>query len=79
MKRLIEIIKRVLIRNKCYFIGSTDKLLPPLKPEEELDLARRKMIGDERAREKLIEQSLCMCYNIIKFTRAAVYIRRARF
>ena len=58
MKRLIEIIKKVLIKNKCYFIGSTDKLLPPLKPEEELDLARRKMIGDERAREKLIEHNL---------------------
>lgn len=58
MRILIEIIRRVLRKNKCYFIGSADKLLPPLSPSEELDLARRKMLGDERAREKLIEHNL---------------------
>jgi RNA polymerase sporulation-specific sigma factor len=58
MNRLLRIIRKILRKNNCYFIGSTDKLLPPLKASEELDLARRKVLGDTYAREVLIEHNL---------------------
>lgn len=58
MKRLIAFIKSLFLRNQCFFIGATDKLLPPLSVSDELDLARKKVLGDEASREKLIEHNL---------------------
>lgn len=44
--------------NECFFIGSTDKLPPPLSKEEELTLLIKAKKGDEDAKNKLIEHNL---------------------
>lgn len=56
-------IKKILLWLKskysnCFFVGSTDKLPPPLSKEEELALLIRLQNGDESARDKLIEHNL---------------------
>ena len=56
-------IKKILLWLKtkysnCFFVGSTDKLPPPLSKEEELALLVRLQNGDEKARDKLIEHNL---------------------
>ncbi len=56
-------IKKLLLWLKtkyanCFFVGSSDKLPPPLNKEEELALLIRLKEGDEKAREKLIEHNL---------------------
>lgn len=58
MKRLIAFIKSLFLKNQVFFIGAADKLLPPLSVSDELDLARKKVLGDEEARERLIEHNL---------------------
>ncbi len=59
----IDMIKKILLWLKtkyssCFFVGSTDKLPPPLSKEEELSLLIRFQNGDEEARDKLIEHNL---------------------
>lgn len=59
----IEMIKKLILWLKtkyssCFFVGSTDKLPPPLSKEEELALLIRFQSGDEKARDKLIEHNL---------------------
>ncbi len=44
--------------NEVFFVGATDKLPPPLKKEEELELLIKAQKGDEEARNKLIEHNL---------------------
>ena len=44
--------------NEVFFVGATDKLPPPLKKEEELDLLIKSKKGDNEARNKLIEHNL---------------------
>ncbi len=44
--------------NECFFIGSSDKLPPPLEKEEELRCIILCNQGDEEARNKLIEHNL---------------------
>jgi len=44
--------------NECFFIGSTDKLPPPLEKEEELSCLILAKQGDEEAKNKLIEHNL---------------------
>jgi len=44
--------------SECFFVGSTDKLPPPLSKEEELSLLIRLQNGDISARDKLIEHNL---------------------
>ncbi len=56
-------IKKLLLWLKtkyanCFFVGSSDKLPPPLSKEEELSLLIRFQQGDDTAREKLIEHNL---------------------
>ncbi len=56
-------IKKILLWLKtkyshCFFVGSTDKLPPPLSKEEELSLLIKFQNGDEKARDKLIEHNL---------------------
>lgn len=59
LQKLFDIIFNFFKRDsRCLFIGSTDKLLPPLSKEEELDLARRSSLGDMESRTKLIEHNL---------------------
>lgn len=59
LKKIISrILKALRKENYCLFIGSTDILPPPLKKEEELELAKKSSIGDMDARNKLIEHNL---------------------
>lgn len=56
-------IKKLLIWLKSkysnmFFVGSTDKLPPPLSKEEELSYLIKFQNGDEKARNKLIEHNL---------------------
>ena len=44
--------------NECFFVGSTDKLPPPLAKNEELDLLIKAKKGDIEAKNKLIEHNL---------------------
>lgn len=59
LKKFINYIFSLFKRkDTVLYVGSLDKLLPPLKKEEELDLARRMNAGDKLARDKLIEHNL---------------------
>ena len=58
MKKIIYIIKRIIKKNNVFFIGSADKLPPPLSKEIELDYIALSMNGDIKARQKLIEHNL---------------------
>lgn len=56
-------IKKILLWLKtkysnCFFVGSSDKLPPPLSKEDELALLIRLQNGDDSARDKLIEHNL---------------------
>ena len=56
-------IKKILawLRKKyssCFFIGSSDKLPPPLSKEEEFDYLIKAKKGDEKAKNVLIEHNL---------------------
>ena len=55
-KRLIE--KLIKKYNEVFFVGATDKLPPPLKKEEELELLVKAKQGNIEARNKLIEHNL---------------------
>ncbi len=44
--------------NECFFVGSTDKLPPPLSKEKELECLVKLSQGDEEARNILIEHNL---------------------
>ncbi len=59
MKKLIELIKKILKKeNICLFLGSTDILPPPLSQEEELNYLTLSKQGDMEARNKLIEHNI---------------------
>ncbi len=55
-KKIIELLKKKY--NECFFIGSTDKLPPPLSEDEERDNVIKAQRGDEEARNRLIEHNL---------------------
>ena len=55
-KKIILFLKRKY--NECFFVGSTDKLPPPLSKEEELSYVIKSKNGDENARNILIEHNL---------------------
>lgn len=55
-KKIIEYLKKKY--NECFFVGSTDKLPPPLSKEEELNYVIKAKEGDENARNILIEHNL---------------------
>ena len=44
--------------NECFFIGSSDKLPPPLSSEEERECILKSQQGDMEAKNKLIEHNL---------------------
>ena len=58
IKRIIDLIRKVLGSYNVYFVGSTDKLPEPLKIEDEIKYVSMSMEGDEFARNKLIEHNL---------------------
>ncbi|MBQ9834312.1 MAG: RNA polymerase sporulation sigma factor SigK [Bacilli bacterium] len=56
IRKLIEFLKNKY--RECFFVGSTDKLPPPLSKEEELDYLIKAKKGDEEAKNILIEHNL---------------------
>ena len=56
LRKLLEFLK--LKYNECFFVGSTDKLPPPLSKEEELKYLVEAKKGDNEARNILIEHNL---------------------
>ena len=58
---------------RMFFVGSTDKLPPPLEKEEELALLIRLKEGDETARDKLIEHNLRLVVFLAKKYESAGY------
>lgn len=59
MRKIIELIKKILRKhNYVFYLGSTDMLPPPLSKEEEVMYVERSMNGDEEARNILIEHNL---------------------
>ena len=52
--------------NECFFIGATDKLLPPLSKEDELKYLIELKQGNEEARNILIEHNLRLVVFIAK-------------
>ena len=56
IKKIIEYLKRKY--RECFFVGSTDKLPPPLTKEEELTYLIRSKQGDIEAKNILIEHNL---------------------
>ncbi len=54
-----KIIEKLIKKyNEVFFVGATDKLPPPLKKEEELELLVKAKQGNIEARNKLIEHNL---------------------
>ncbi len=71
-------IKKLLLWLKtkyaeCFFVGSTDKLPPPLSKEEELATLIRLKEGDESARDTLIEHNLRLVVFLAKKYESAGY------
>ena len=59
MNKLIEKIKKIFIKaGELFYVGSTDKLPPPLSKEEEEYYVEMSKDGDLHARDKLIEHNL---------------------
>ena len=59
MKKIINILKKVLFKiNPVFYLGSTDILPPPLPKEEEIKYVEESINGNEQARNKLIEHNL---------------------
>jgi len=56
LRKIIEFLK--LKYNECFFVGSTDKLPPPLSKEDELKYLTQAKKGDNEARNILIEHNL---------------------
>ena len=57
-KIITKILRFIKGENNLFFIGSTDKLPPPLSKEEEVYYVEKSMEGDVYARSKLIEHNL---------------------
>ncbi|GAA0176983.1 RNA polymerase sporulation sigma factor SigE [Clostridium sediminicola] len=55
-----------LFKRKIYFIGGNDALPPPLTKDEEIDVVKRLMDGDESVRTILIERNLRLVVYIAK-------------
>ena len=56
IKKILNWLKKKY--SNCFFIGSTDKLPPPLEKEEELAYLIKAQKGDEYAKNVLIEHNL---------------------
>ena len=58
LKKIILKLKTLINSNNIFYVGSVDKLPPPLTKEEEVSYVEAAMNGDEYARGKLIEHNL---------------------
>ena len=58
IRDIINFIKKLLSSECVYFVGSSDKLPEPLTKEEEVKYVELSILGDEFARNKLIEHNL---------------------
>ena len=59
MNKLLEKVKKLFIKvGELFYVGSTDKLPPPLSKEEEEYFVEMSRDGDLHARDKLIEHNL---------------------
>ena len=59
MRKIINLILKVLHDNNyIFYLGSTDILPPPLDRDEEIIYVKKSMEGDMEARNKLIEHNL---------------------
>ena len=59
MSKLLEKVKKIFIKvGELFYVGSTDKLPPPLSKEEEEYFVEQCKDGDLFARDKLIEHNL---------------------
>lgn len=68
---MLKFLKKIIykLKNKfseVFFIGSTDKLAPPLSKEEELSYLIKAKSGDEEARNILIEHNLRLVVYLAK-------------
>ena len=68
MERIVAFLERIgLIKPEpVYYIGGSDILPPPLKGQEEQDALERLEMGDERAKQLLIERNLRLVVYIAK-------------
>ena len=64
IKKLLIWLKKLF--NRCFFLGSTDKLPPPLSKEEELNYVIKYQNGDNKAKDILIEHNLRLVVFIAK-------------
>lgn len=71
IKKLLLWLKTKYV--ECFFVGSTDKLPPPLSKEDELAYLIRLKEGDERARDVLIEHNLRLVVFLAKKYESAGY------
>ena len=59
MRKIINLILKVLYKNNyIFYLGSTDILPPPLDRDKEIIYVKKSMEGDMDARNKLIEHNL---------------------
>ncbi|MDY4996480.1 MAG: RNA polymerase sporulation sigma factor SigK [Bacilli bacterium] len=59
MKKIIQLLKKILKKyNPVFYLGSSDTLPPPLTKEEEIHYVELVQQGDQKARNKLIEHNL---------------------
>lgn len=71
IKKLLLWLKTKYV--ECFFVGSTDKLPPPLSKEDELAYLIRLKEGDETARDVLIEHNLRLVVFLAKKYESAGY------
>ena len=64
IKKFLIWLKKLF--NRCFFLGSTDKLPPPLSKEEELNYVIKYQNGDSKAKDILIEHNLRLVVFIAK-------------
>lgn len=59
MKKIIQLLKKILKKyNPVFYLGSSDTLPPPLTKEEEIHYVELSQKGNQNARNKLIEHNL---------------------
>lgn len=64
IKKILILLRRIF--NRCFFLGSTDKLPPPLSKEDELKYLIEFQNGSNKAKEVLIEHNLRLVVFIAK-------------
>lgn len=63
---LFKLVNQLFMKKSCLFINSSEVLPEPLTPEEESEYVRRHIMGDQEAKDKLIEHNLRLVVYIAK-------------